>query len=126
MAITARLWVSGELNTAAKMNTIRADILELQAMSQQVRTYFKQTISVSSGWGADQNFTLATTLSDYTKAEVVRMYVESAVGFFAAGVNVADLNGYVTSNTNLRVRGPSGPGTVSVVALIREWQNLAA
>lgn len=33
MAVTARLWSAGELNTASKMNTIRADILELDAVA---------------------------------------------------------------------------------------------
>jgi hypothetical protein len=126
VAVTARTWVAGELNTAAKMNTIRDDLLELESLMQQIRTFFKQTVSVTTGWGANQDFTLATTLADYTKADVVRCYVESSGAFFAGGAAIGDLNAYLTSNTNLRVRGPSGPGTTSVVVVIEEKQNLAA
>jgi len=33
MAVTARTWVAGELVTAVKMNTLRDDILELDAVA---------------------------------------------------------------------------------------------
>ena len=32
MAVTARTWVTGELGTAAKLNTIRDDLLELEGL----------------------------------------------------------------------------------------------
>jgi hypothetical protein len=126
MAITARLWVPGELNTAAKMNTIREDLLEIESLMQQFRTYFKQAVSYSTH-GSNADYTLATTLANHLKADVIRCYIEGGESFFASTASLASINAYLTSNTNLRVRGPSGAfGTLSIIVVIEERQNLAA
>lgn len=48
MAITARTWVEGELATAAKLNTVRDDLLELDAVAGFHDTQ-KGTITIPNG-----------------------------------------------------------------------------
>lgn len=48
MAVTARTWVEGELATAAKLNTVRDDLLELDALAGFNDTQ-RGTITIANG-----------------------------------------------------------------------------
>lgn len=67
MAVTARTWVPGELGTAAKMNTLRDDILELDAVAGFNDAQYG-TLTI-----ADGNTSGTATISAVSARAVVQM-----------------------------------------------------
>lgn len=118
MSVTARTWVTGELNTAAKMNTIRDDILDLDS---RMATAQELTVTID---GDNTEFTDVTI----TAVDTAHAYPLFS-GASARRTDVADFSevtirgAELTSTTNLRVyHDDPGTGTYTTVIQVVEDQ----
>lgn len=81
MSVTARTWVEGEIATAAKFNTIRDDLLELDAVAG-IRSIQYGSISLN---GVTSNTATITAVAA-GKAVLIHLGVSQT-----GGVNAADI-----------------------------------
>lgn len=73
------------------------------------------TVDYDFSTGGTQNFSPGIEPTDYTQATITRCYRKDGTGFFVGGVGVADVNPFFTSNSNLRIQGPTvAIGTVTL------------
>ena len=81
MAVTARTWVEGEIATASKFNTIRDDLIELDAVNG-IKSVQYGTITLSNGVGTN-----TATIAAVNVSKAVLHFLGNTV---EAGSGVAD------------------------------------
>ena len=88
---------------------------------RQIRTVFTQTVSYNAAAGGDQDFTLATTLVNSAKAEIVRIW---RTDLTVAGWVSTFIAAQFISNTEIRLSAAATSGSVSYSFTIIEYTNL--
>lgn len=100
MAVTARTWVEGELVNATKMNTLRDDILELDAVAGFEDTQFGTITLTGTNATGD-----ATVSAMSARAAVILM------GMITSTASVTIGGGYLTKINATTVRFTRGNAT---------------